>query len=68
MPPGLGEPRRERVRERGQKIAKRDYANLYKSYELRPEVSGFSGFFWGGLIVRLVDRRKSVLSVENDGR
>ena len=47
VPPGLGEPRRERVRERGKKVAKRDYANLYKSYQLRPEVSGLSVAFGG---------------------
>ena len=47
MPPGLGEPRREWVRERGQKIAKRYYANLYKShgYELRPEGEWFQWLF-----------------------
>ena len=69
-PPGLGEPRRERIKAPDQKIAKRDYANLYKAYKLRPEVSGllFFSIALEGLIVRLVDGRKSVLSVENDRR
>ena len=46
VPPGLGEPRRERVRERKQKVAKRDYGNLYNGYKLRPEVSGYLFVFF----------------------
>lgn len=69
VPPGLGEPRRQRIDVQAEKISKRDYANLYKSYMLRPEVSGHR-FPNGsrGLIIRLVDGGKYILSMEDNGR